>query len=207
MISTKSDLVDQHLPMMRVGLQAMAVMNGAAGLASCFCPGIPNRLVPKGLMEKATKFVEGLDKDSNVADYDVVQGEVERQGGGSSGAKRGPELREYVKFLREHDPDGTYAKLMRVCDKDTGRAIWVTKESAEKIEDTTIGARRRSVVVGMGEGVGYEAKAAAEIKRLEEENKKLLEALKRATGAGGNGSKGVSSSTKLRQTVLAERDI
>jgi hypothetical protein len=55
-ISTKSDLVDQHLPMMRVGLQAMAVLKGAAGLASCFCPEIPNsRLVPKGLMEKATK--------------------------------------------------------------------------------------------------------------------------------------------------------
>jgi hypothetical protein len=203
-IETKSDLVDQHLPMMRVGLQAMAVMNGAAGLASCFCPGVPNRLVPKGLMEKATKFVDGLDKESNVADYDVVQGEVERQGGGSSGAKRGGELREYAKFLREHDPEGTFANLMRVCDKGTGRAIWVTKESAEKIEE-----------------VGYEAKAAAEIKRLEEENSvqgkdirrleeeimKLSEALKREKGAGRNGSTGVSSSTKLRQTVLAERDI
>ncbi|GMH54434.1 hypothetical protein TrRE_jg9806, partial [Triparma retinervis] len=81
-IETKSDLVDKHLPMMRVGLQAMAVMNGAAGLASCFCPGIPSRLVPKGLMEKATKFVDGLDKESNVEDYDVVQGEVDSQGGG-----------------------------------------------------------------------------------------------------------------------------
>jgi hypothetical protein len=124
---------------------------------------------------------------------------------------------------------------MRVCDKDTGRAIWVTEESAQKIEDTTVGARRRSVVVGMktGEGVGYEAKDA-EIKRLkeeiitlsealrleeedsvkgrairllEDEFMKLLEALKREKGAGGNGSNGVSSSTKLRETVLAERDI
>ena len=41
-IETKSDLVDQHMPMMRVGLQAIAVMNGVAGLASCFCPGVPN---------------------------------------------------------------------------------------------------------------------------------------------------------------------
>ena len=41
-IETKSDLVDQHMPMMRVGLQAIAVMNGATGLASCFCPGVPN---------------------------------------------------------------------------------------------------------------------------------------------------------------------
>jgi hypothetical protein len=154
---------------------------------------------------------------------------------------------------------------MRVCDKDTGKAIWVTKESADKIEDTTAGARRRNVVEGTktGEGVGDEAKDA-EIKRLEEENMKLrsealkqtgegagnegndaemkrlkeeimtlsealtsekedsvkgkdirrleeefmklLEALKREKGAaGGNGSEGMSSSTKLRQTVLAER--
>ncbi|GMI49098.1 hypothetical protein TrCOL_g7427 [Triparma columacea] len=186
-------------------------------------------------MEKATKFVDGLDKESNVADYDVVQGEVERQGGGSSGAKRGGELREYEKFLIEHDPKGAFANLMRVCDKDTGRAIWVTKESAEKIEDTSIGARRRSVVVGMntGEGGGYEAKAAAEIKRLEEKNAKLfkeemkrqleikkleeknmelMEMLKEMHLSSGEssvssaGEKNLSSAAKLRQTVSAERD-
>jgi len=32
-------------------------------------------------MEKATKFVDGLDKESTVADYDVVQGERDRRGG------------------------------------------------------------------------------------------------------------------------------
>jgi len=32
-------------------------------------------------MEKATKFVDGLDKESTVADYDVGQGELDRQGG------------------------------------------------------------------------------------------------------------------------------
>ncbi|GMH74193.1 hypothetical protein TrRE_jg7728, partial [Triparma retinervis] len=162
-IETKSDLVDQHMPMMRVGLQAMAVMNGAAGLASCFCPGIPNRLVPKGLMEKATKFVDGLDKESNVADYDVVQGEVERQGEGSSGAKRGGELREYENFLMEHDPEGAFANLIRVCDQGSGRAIWVTKESAAEIEGKAGGGG------GGGAPVG-----SAEMKRLEEENAKLL---------------------------------
>ncbi|GMH47111.1 hypothetical protein TrRE_jg7257 [Triparma retinervis] len=106
----------------------------------------------------------------------------------------------------EHDPDGAFANLTRVCEKGTGRAIWVKKESAEKIEDRAIGARRRSLVVGMKGGDGYDAKDA-EIKRLEEENMKLLEALKRAKGGGGNGSNGVSSPTKLRQTVSAERDI
>jgi hypothetical protein len=145
-IETKSDLVDKHMPMMRMGLEAMAMMNGAVGLASCFCPGIPSRLLPKGFEEKATKFVDGLDKESNVADYDVLQGEVERQGEGSSGAKRGGELRDYVKFLREHDPDAAYANLKRVCDKDTGRAIWVTKESAARFRGR----------LGVRPGVGVE---------------------------------------------------
>ena len=36
---------------------------------------------PNRLMEKATKFVDGLDKESTVADYDVGQGELDRQGG------------------------------------------------------------------------------------------------------------------------------
>jgi len=226
-IETKSDLVEQHMPMMRVGLQAMAVMNGAAGLASCFCPGIPNRLVPKGLMEKATKFVDGLDKESNVADYDVVQGEVERQGEGSSGAKRGGELREYEKFLMEHDPEGAFANLMRVCDRGSGRAIWVTKESAAEIEGKAGGE------AGVGEVV-YEAEIR--IKKLEEEKKKLEEektTLRKDNGQGhnvggiqsqsmeeigakrtrignkktGDRKESMGSAAKLRQTVSAERDM
>ena len=40
-------------------------------------------------MEKATKFVDGLDKESTVADYDVVQGELDRQGGGNLRYKEG----------------------------------------------------------------------------------------------------------------------
>jgi hypothetical protein len=224
-ISTKSDLVDQHLPMMRVGLQAMAVMNGAAGLASCFCPGIPNRLVPKGLMEKATKFVEGLDKESNVADYDVVQGEVERQGGGSSGAKRGGELREYEKFLMEHDPKGAFANMMRICNKDTGKAIWVTKESVKKIEGKAGGeAGGRSSVdsaeikrleeenAKLNAKLKEEMQRQLEIKKLEEKNMELMEKLKEMHLSSGEssvssvGEKNLSSAAKLRQTVSAERD-
>ncbi|GMI24311.1 hypothetical protein TrRE_jg195 [Triparma retinervis] len=193
-IETKSDLVDQHMPMMRVGLQAMAVMNGATGLASCFCPGVPSRLVPKGLMEKATKFVNGLDKESNVADYDVVQGEVERQGEGSSGAKRGGELREYEKFLMEHDPEGAFANLVRVCDQGSGRAIWVTKESAAKIEGKAGGESGGGGEAGNGAGV-YEAEIRImqeEKKKWEEEKKKLVAEIEGKAGgeAGGGGDAG-----------------
>ncbi|GMH51846.1 hypothetical protein TrRE_jg3289 [Triparma retinervis] len=78
-IETKSDLVDQHMPMMRVGLQAMAVMNGAAGLASCFCPGVPSRLVPKGLMEKATKFEAIARKDEEMEKKDEVVAKKDRE--------------------------------------------------------------------------------------------------------------------------------
>jgi hypothetical protein len=221
-IETKSDLVDQHMPMMRVGLQAMAVMNGAAGLASCFCPGVPNRLVPKGLMEKATKFVDGLDKESNVADYDVLQGEVERQGDGSSGAKRGGELREYEKFLMEHDPKGAFANMMRICNKDTGKAIWVTKESVKKIEGKAGGEAGGRSSVDSAEIKRLEEENAKlfkeeverqlEIKKLEEKNMELMEKLREMhlssgeSSASSAGEKNLSSAAKLRQTVSAERD-
>ena len=135
-----------------------------------------------------------------------MQGEVEHQGGGSSGAKRGGESREYVKFLMEHDPEGTFANLMRVCDKDTGRAIWVTKESAERVTKESA-ERVTKESAEMIEEVGYEAKAAAEIKRLEEktmkleeEIMKLSEALKREKGAGAGGN-GAQTNSKLKEDV------
>ena len=82
-IETKSDLVDQYMPMMQVGLQAAAVANGAASLVNVFCPFVPSTLVPKSIMEKAAGFVGDLNKPSNVADFGSVQAEVE--GGGAEG--------------------------------------------------------------------------------------------------------------------------
>ncbi|GMI21914.1 hypothetical protein TrCOL_g10865 [Triparma columacea] len=120
---------------------------------------------------------------------------------------------------------------MRVCDKDTGKAIWVTKKSATEIEGKAGGE------AGGGGGV-YEAKIRImqeEKKKLEEEKKKLEEEntkLRKNNGQGhnmggiqsqstegmgvkrtrsvnektGDGEESIGSAAMLRQTVSAERD-
>jgi len=118
---------------MRVGLQAAAVANGAASLANVFCPFVPRKLVPASLLAKAKGFVDKLDKDSSVADHGSVQKHVDA-GDEGGGAKRGGELRDFEKFLQEHDPDSTYGGLMRVCNEENGEAIWVSEASAQDIE-------------------------------------------------------------------------
>jgi len=132
-IETKSELVDKYMPMMRVGLQAILVANGAAALANVFFPIVPRKLVPASLVAKAKGFVDGLDKDSSAADYSSVQDQVDGEGGG--GAKRGGELRDFEKFLKKHDEGREFGGLRRVCDKKDGTAIWVSEDSAKSIEE------------------------------------------------------------------------
>jgi hypothetical protein len=160
-IDVASDLVDRYMPMMKIGLQAVAVANGAAALASMFYP-FPKSVVPAKLLAKATSYVDHLDKGSNVADFSSVQDDVDASSEGGS-AKRGCPLRDFKKFLLKHDPDVSYAGLMRVCDERDGHAIWVTEESAESIN----------------------FKTSEEFKDLERENKDLereIEQLKRRLG-------------------------
>jgi hypothetical protein len=38
-------------------------------------------------------------------------------------------------FLKKMDPDCTFSGLRRICDKSSGKAIWVTKESANRITE------------------------------------------------------------------------
>ena len=142
-IETSSDLVQEHMPMMRMGLQAMAVANGAASIANMFCPFVPRTLVPERITSKAKQFVDGLDKESNVSDFSSVQAVVDGDDGGTP--KRGAGLRNFQKFLQEKDPESLFAGLKRVCGKDCGNegnAIWVTDESADLmiIESTGTGS-------------------------------------------------------------------
>ena len=119
--------------MMRVGLQAAAVANGAASLANMFCPMVPRTLVPKSLLGKANSFVNSLDKPSNVADSASVQASVESGDGGGK-AKRGGDLRDFEIFLDKHDTKQVYAGLRRVCNEENGDAIWVTEASVKAME-------------------------------------------------------------------------
>ena len=121
------------MPMMRMGLQAAAVVNGAASLANIFCPMLPRKFVPSTMLTKANSFVNSLDKPSNVADNASVQASVVSGDGGGK-AKRGGDLRDFEIFLDKHDSKQGYAGLRRVCNEENGEAIWVTEASVKAME-------------------------------------------------------------------------
>ena len=189
-IQINSKEMNDFLPVMRLGVQAISVVNGAAGILSLFCPGVPSSLIPEGMAEKAKKFVDCLDREgSSVGDHEVVQNVVD--GDGDGGAKRGSELRQFEKFINEFDPEANYSDLRKVCDKSNGNAIWVTNESAKKMEDEG--------VVGLG------AEKAEEVERLNLEVSRLkLE--NDALNMSGAESRGVSTPNKLRDEVEAMRE-
>ncbi|GMI16061.1 hypothetical protein TrLO_g1432 [Triparma laevis f. longispina] len=131
-IQTASDTVNKYFPMKRMGLQAVSVVNGAAALANMFWQFVPSKIVPQRITNKAKGLVDGLTKESNVEEYGAAQADVESGDAGGK-AKRGNDLRDFKKFLKEFDSKSSFAGLMRVCSED-GSAIWVSKENAEKIE-------------------------------------------------------------------------
>eukprot|EP00984_Skeletonema_dohrnii_P009007 scaffold3378_cov82-Skeletonema_dohrnii-CCMP3373.AAC.1 len=126
-ITTPSELVHKLLPLMMVGMRAMSIYNGTAGMARLF--GYPLPKVPKAWLKGAQESVELLKKESSVEDFSVVHEEVK---GGSEEEKsvRGASLRTFVDFLNEKDPGlkdgktGHYAGLRRIGDPDQGTALW-----------------------------------------------------------------------------------
>jgi hypothetical protein len=129
-IKEKSDLVKKYLPVMKAGLLAMSAANGVAAIGSMFYPFVPSRVVPAALQETAQDFVKGLQNGGS--EFAVVQDTIDAGNDGGE-AKRGPELREFQKFLQKEDKQQQYANLRRVCDA-SGNAIWVTGGSAKQLQ-------------------------------------------------------------------------
>ena len=107
-----------------LGIQTMAIANKFTGLINMFYPGLPSKIIPKELLEKAETFA----RDTSLR---VIKEAWNQEGKGK--AKRGGPLREFERFLGLNDSDRTYSSLKRVCNKD-GDAIWITEESHRNIE-------------------------------------------------------------------------
>ena len=95
--------------------------------------------------------------------------------------------------------------MRKVCDKSNGNAIWVTNESAKKMEDEG--------VVGLGAEKAEEVeKLKLEVSKLKLENGKKDEALtaleneNNALKKSGAESRSVSTPNKLRGEVEAMRE-
>jgi hypothetical protein len=127
-IEVRSELAKQFFPLMALGMRALALTNTAAGIINMFFPVVPSQPFPKPLLEKARRFIEESNKSG------VVKRVIEKDDTASE-TVRGNELREFVMFLKEKDPDCTFSGLRKICDESSGKAIWVTKESAISIVD------------------------------------------------------------------------
>ena len=96
-IQINSQEIDDLLPVLRVGLQAVACVNGALGLLNMFFPGIPAELIPEKSMAKAEAFTEKLDFYKNsIGGHTVVKKVVEEDSDGGGAAKRGSEFLQFV---------------------------------------------------------------------------------------------------------------
>ena len=140
-IDVADPIAEKHVAMMRLGIQAMAISNGVAGLVNLFFPFFPGAVIPPKLLNSANNFVDSISKSSSASDYAVVQNEIDDpvDGTGSiSRGKRGGELREFQDYLKAHDEGRKYSGLRRVCSKQSGMegsAIWVTPKSSQIIEE------------------------------------------------------------------------
>jgi hypothetical protein len=100
-----------------------------------FYPAVPGSVVPEGLLNKADRFVKSL--ECGGTDFGSVQKHID-EGNQGGEAKRGSELRDFEKFIQEHDAERLYAGLCRVCDKATGNAMWVTEESKSEMQNINV---------------------------------------------------------------------
>ena len=116
------------LPLMVLGLKGMKCLDNGLRLARLFWPTRVPKIPNECCIEKAESFVESKTKGR----VDVIQKEMDNRS--TKEEKRGPELREFAAILKEWDTGSTFHGLYRLYD-EKGTAIWVTKESRNKIEE------------------------------------------------------------------------
>jgi hypothetical protein len=136
-IITPSETAMKLLPIMRMGLNLMSLVNGAAMIGHMFGAPIPN--IPEAWHKKASDAVESLDKKSSVEEFDVLQQSLDAGVGGAANDGstkqdiRGAALREYEHFLDKHDPHHTFAGLNRAVTSE-GQACWTVLTRDELVQ-------------------------------------------------------------------------
>jgi hypothetical protein len=166
-INVRSEAAKKFLLVMAIGLQAVAVANTAAGLIAIFCPVVPQMLIPTELIEVANDFI----KDSKL-------GVIKQALNVTSGAKetvRGNALREFGALLKANDANSTFSGMKRLCDTSSGRAIWVTEKSTQKIalENGSSSTETDEVKQLKAEIKRLAKTTAEEVQKLKTENERL----------------------------------
>ena len=173
-IDVKCEQVQSFLPLMAMGIRALAATNDAVGVMNMFLPGVSKDQIPRSVWEKVESFVLESNKMGFIhpmpADDATVNSEVKPN-----------ELRKFVGYLREIDPDSTLSGLRRICDKSSEMAMWVSDQSAERIEHGNSIVESDQLRALMAENSELKAKLetlALSNKKLEATNKSLLEKVK-----------------------------
>jgi len=136
-ITKPSETVPRLIPLMQVGMIAISLCNGAAGLAKVF--GIPAPKVPKEWSKGARDSVELLKQESSVQEYGIVHAQV-KGGTQANTSVRGESLRQFQDFMNDYDPGlkkgkkGHFAGLHRIGDPEEGTAVWTALTDQSAIE-------------------------------------------------------------------------
>eukprot|EP00985_Skeletonema_marinoi_P021645 scaffold13386_cov154-Skeletonema_marinoi.AAC.2 len=188
-ITEPAELVSTLLPLMQLGIRAMCIYNGTAGLAALF--GFPLPRVPKDWSKGAQESVELLKQESSVQEFGVVHEEVE---GGTEEKKsvRGASLRDFQDFLKEKDPglsggkSGDFAGLQRIGDPEDGTALWTALTDQADIENALKKRTKQREEEQLKQNEHIKKMAVEEIRKSEEGEgaSGLIEATASATANG-----------------------
>ena len=131
-ITTPAEIVPKLLPAMQIGLYALSVVNGAAGIARLF--GVPAPKVSDEWRAGLATSVEILKQESSVEAFSAVN--TTATGDDTAGKKqsfRGAALRDLKRLLEKQDPDKNFAGLERIGDPSDGTAVWTLLEDPAKV--------------------------------------------------------------------------
>eukprot|EP00964_Phaeocystis_antarctica_P024514 scaffold13733_cov63-Phaeocystis_antarctica.AAC.3 len=132
-ITTPSEVVPQLLPVMQVGMRAMSLYSGVAGIAR-MC-GAPLPSMPTGWCKGAQDSIALLKQKSSVEQFGVLHEEVmsvEEAATAEAMTVRGASLRELQHFFAYQDAGNTFAGLRRLGDDD-GTAVWTVLTDEKEV--------------------------------------------------------------------------
>jgi len=157
-IEVASEKMKKWGPVMMVGWRGIFLLNSTAAVASMFLPGIP--ALGKDVLDRIGDKIKNISScGSKLIDKAIESAKDVKN-------VRGAQLRDFSEYLLKKDKEKTFAGLCRVCDYESGNAIWVTEASKEALK----------------KDVQDKSGLATQENELEQQNKRLEERIKALNG-------------------------
>ncbi len=172
-IKKPKEQMRELVPLMCLGITAMALVSNGGGLARMF--GIPVPSLSKAALDKMRAFAKKMEKSNTAEQFDCMQASICDPSNKSADTKkmRGNALTQFDAFLKEHDKDKNYAGLRRVMT-ECGAVLW-TKEN--NVDPLSLGSQ----VLAITEEKNQLTEEKNQLKGKVEELEKRLEAMSTAS--------------------------